>query len=155
MHSPYVGRFAPSPTGPLHLGSLVAAVASHDDARANGGRWLVRIEDVDRPRCVPGATETILNQLHALGLQHDGEVMLQSRRHVAYEAALRQLIDKGWAYPCACTRSDIERALSAQGIEPQRHAAAVYPGTCRHGLNGKVGRAWVAISKIRASAKPG
>ena len=142
MHSPYVGRFAPSPTGPLHLGSLVAAVASHDDARANGGRWLVRIEDVDRPRCVPGATETVLNQLQALGLQPNGEVMVQSQRNAAYEAALQHLIQKGWAYPCACSRSDIERALSAQGIEPQRHASAVYPGTCRHGLNGKTGRAW-------------
>jgi glutamyl-Q tRNA(Asp) synthetase len=142
MHSPYVGRFAPSPTGPLHLGSLVAAVASHDDARANGGRWLVRIEDVDRPRCVPGATETILNQLQALGLQPNGEVMVQSQRNAAYEAALQHLIQKGWAYPCACSRSDIERALLAQGIEPQRHASAVYPGTCRHGLNGKTGRAW-------------
>ena len=141
MHTPYVGRFAPSPTGPLHLGSLVAAVASHDDARANGGRWLVRIEDVDRPRCVPGATETILNQLLALGLQPNGEVMLQSQRNAAYEAALQHLIQKGWAYPCACSRSDIERALLAQGIEPQRHASAVYPGTCRHGLNGKTGRA--------------
>ena len=142
MHTPYVGRFAPSPTGPLLLGSLVAAVASHDDARANGGRWLVRIEDVDRPRCVPGATETILNQLQALGLQPNGEVMVQSQRNAAYEAALQHLIQNGWAYPCACSRSDIERALLAQGIEHQRHASAVYPGTCRHGLNGKTGRAW-------------
>ena len=142
MYTPYVGRFAPSPTGPLHLGSLVAAVASHDDARAHGGKWLVRIEDVDRPRCVPGATETILNQLLALGLQPNGEVMLQSQRNAAYEAALQHLIQKGWAYPCACSRSDIERALLAQGIEHQRHASAVYPGTCRHGLNGKTGRAW-------------
>ena len=142
MYTPYVGRFAPSPTGPLHLGSLVAAVASHDDARAHGGKWLVRIEDVDRPRCVPGATETILNQLLALGLQPNGEVMLQSQRNAVYEAALQHLIQKGWAYPCACSRSDIERALLAQGIEPQRHASAVYPGTCRHGLNGKTGRAW-------------
>ena len=142
IHAPYIGRFAPSPTGALHQGSLVAALASHEDARAHAGRWWVRIEDLDTPRCVPGASELILTQLQALGLQPDGEVWRQSNRTPAYEAALQHLIDRGWAYPCACSRSDIERALSAQGIEPQRHASAVYPGTCRHGLNGKTGRAW-------------
>lgn len=142
MEQRYVGRFAPSPTGPLHMGSLVAAVASHDDARAHGGRWLVRIEDVDGPRCLPQATETILTQLQTLGLQADGPVLVQSQRHVIYQRALQQLIDKGWAYPCACSRSDIERALLAAGVNPQRHASAVYPGTCRLGLGAKTGRAW-------------
>ncbi len=139
---PYVGRFAPSPTGPLHRGSLVAALASFQDARAHGGRWLLRIEDVDGPRCVPGATELILKQLHTLGLHPDGEVTVQSRRSTAYAAALDTLIERGWAYPCACSRSDIERALVSLGIEPQRHASVVYPGTCRPGLQGKTGRAW-------------
>lgn len=142
MKQHYVGRFAPSPTGPLHMGSLVAAVASHDDARAHGGRWLVRIEDVDGPRCLPQATQTILTQLQALGLQADGPVLVQSQRHAIYQQALQQLIHKGWAYPCACSRSDIERALLATGVNPQRHASAVYPGTCRQGLGQKMGRAW-------------
>jgi glutamyl-Q tRNA(Asp) synthetase len=139
---PYVGRFAPSPTGLLHRGSLVAALASFEDARAHGGRWLVRIEDVDGPRCVPGAARQILAQLRALGLHPDGEVMVQSQRATAYDAALKILIARGWAYPCACTRSDIERALRSAGTPPARHASAVYPGTCRNGLNGKTGRAW-------------
>jgi glutamyl-Q tRNA(Asp) synthetase len=139
---PYVGRFAPSPTGLLHRGSLVAAWASFEDARAHGGRWLVRIEDVDGPRCVPGAAEQILAQLRTLGLHPDGEVMVQSQRTSAYEAALQTLIARGWAYPCACTRNDIERALRSAGTPTPRHASAVYPGTCRHGLQGKTGRAW-------------
>ena len=141
-HAPYIGRFAPSPTGALHLGSLVAALASHDDARAHAGRWWVRIEDLDAPRCIPGASELILTQLQALGLHPDGDVWRQSNRTPAYEAALQHLIDRGWAYPCACSRSDIERALLATGIEPQRHASAVYPGTCRPGLGGRIARAW-------------
>ena len=107
----YIGRFAPSPTGPLHMGSLVAAVASYDDAHLHGGRWLVRIEDVDTARCVPGASELILTQLQSLGLTPDGPVWMQSTRGAAYEKALQQLIDRGWAYPCACSRSDIVRAL--------------------------------------------
>ena len=139
---PYVGRFAPSPTGLLHRGSLVAALASFQDARAHSGRWLVRIEDIDGPRCVPGATEQIMAQLHTLGLHPDGDVMVQSQRGPAYEAALQTLVARGWAYPCACTRSDIGRALRAAGIPVQRHAGAVYPGTCRNGLHGRTGRAW-------------
>lgn len=142
MSEPYVGRFAPSPTGALHQGSLVAALASHDDARAHQGRWLVRIEDVDGPRCVPGASQVILRQLDALGLASDGEVVRQSERTALYEQALNQLIQRGWAYPCACSRSDIERALSAAGHETPRHANAIYPGTCRNGLAGRTGRAW-------------
>jgi len=149
MSTHYVGRFAPSPTGALHRGSLVAAVASHDDARAHQGRWLVRIEDIDLPRCVPGADTEILRQLHALGLQADGEVLRQSERTPIYEQALNQLIERGWAYPCACSRSDIERALLAAGIETQRHASAVYPGTCRNGLADRIGRAWrLNVSRV-------
>jgi glutamyl-Q tRNA(Asp) synthetase len=142
MDLPYVGRFAPSPTGPLHAGSLVTALASWHDARVHAGRWLVRIEDVDGPRCVPAAADLILRQLRALGLHPDGEVMVQSQRHRAYAQALDQLVARGWAYPCACSRRDIEQALARTGVSPERHANAVYPGTCRHGLRGQTARAW-------------
>ncbi len=135
----HVGRFAPSPTGLLHAGSLVAALASWLDARAHGGQWLVRIEDVDTPRCVNGAAQTILEQLATCGMTPDGPVLWQSERHVAYQSALDQLIARGWAYPCACSRKDIE---AAQTQAVTRHQAAVYPGTCRSGLNGKPARAW-------------
>ena len=135
----YVGRFAPSPTGLLHAGSLVAALASWLDARAHGGQWLVRIEDVDTSRCVNGAAQTILEQLATCGMTPDGPVLWQSERHAAYQSALDQLIAQGWAYPCACSRKDIE---SAQTQAVARHQTAIYPGTCRSGLNGKPARAW-------------
>ena len=138
----YIGRFAPSPTGPLHAGSLVAALASWLDARAHGGQWLVRIEDVDTPRCVAGADQLILQQLSALGLHADTDVVWQSQRHAHYEAALQHLIDKGWAYPCGCSRKDIEEAQALRGVHRERHTLAVYPGTCRDGLHGKTARAW-------------
>jgi len=138
----YVGRFAPSPTGPLHAGSLVAALASWLDARAHGGRWLVRIEDVDRPRCVPGADALILEQLAACGLQPDEPPWWQSKRDAAYEQALRTLVTAGTAYPCGCTRRDIEEALAARGVAHERFAERPYPGTCRSGLHGKPARAW-------------
>src|SRR6185369_1834932 len=112
MASGYVGRFAPSPTGPLHPGSLVAALASWLDARAHGGRWLVRIEDVDTPRCIPGAAETILQQLADCALVPDDEPVWQSQRDSLYQAALDQLIHEGRAYPYACSRKDIEHALA-------------------------------------------
>lgn len=143
--SPYRGRFAPSPTGALHAGSLVAALASWLDARAHGGVWLVRIEDVDTPRCVPGADATILRQLATCGLVSDEPVVWQSQRGAWYQAALDQLLDQGMAYPCACSRKDIEHALLAEGLQRERHHAAPYPGTCRPergGLAGRVGRAW-------------
>jgi glutamyl-Q tRNA(Asp) synthetase len=142
---PYRGRFAPSPTGPLHAGSLVAALASWLDARAHGGAWLVRIEDVDTPRCVPGADRLILDQLAACGLQSDEPVTWQSPRGALYQQALDRLIATGQAYPCACSRKDIEAALIAQGVVRERHQAAVYPGTCRPergGLRGREPRAW-------------
>ena len=130
----YCGRFAPSPTGPLHAGSLVAALASWLDARAHAGTWLVRIEDVDTPRCVAGAAERILAQLVACGLVPDEVPWVQSGRGDAYAGALQQLRAAGFAYPCGCTRKDIDRAL---GQRHQRFSQRVYPGTCRRGLQGK------------------
>lgn len=131
------GRFAPSPTGPLHLGSLVAAAGSWLYARAAGGRWLVRMEDIDTPRVMPGSAEEILAALQRYGFAWDGEVVWQSRRTQLYEAALNELRAKGLVYDCACSRADLQRAASAPlGREP------VYPGTCRDGLAaGKVARA--------------
>lgn len=142
LFSAYTGRFAPSPTGVLHPGSLVAALSSWLDARVHGGRWLVRIEDVDGPRCVPGAADQILQQLAVCGLFADEPVLWQSTRGQAYQAALDNLVAKGWAYPCGCSRKDIEDMQSLQGMERARHSAAVYPGTCRDGLKGKTARAW-------------
>lgn len=138
----YVGRFAPSPTGPLHAGSLVAALASWLDTRAHSGQWLVRMEDVDTPRCIPGADQTILQQLSTCGLVSDAPVMYQSQRSDAYQAALDRLIAKGWAYPCGCSRKEIEDTQAQLGHARERHTAAVYPGTCRDGLQGKAPRAW-------------
>jgi glutamyl-Q tRNA(Asp) synthetase len=138
----YMGRFAPSPTGPLHAGSLVAALASWLDARAHGGRWLLRIEDVDTPRCVAGAAQEIFRQLTACALMPDEEPVWQSRRGSFYQAALDRLANEGRAYPCACSRKDIERALTAAGHSRERHAEWVYPGTCRAGLAGRPPRAW-------------
>jgi glutamyl-Q tRNA(Asp) synthetase len=149
-----VGRFAPSPTGALHAGSLVAALASWLDARAHGGRWLVRIEDVDTPRCVPGAAEHILAQLAACGLIADDTPVWQSTRSALYEAALMRLTDSGWVYPCACTRSDIERALRERGSVRPRHQELVYPGTCRAGLHGKPARA-MRVLVAASTSRPG
>ena len=140
--SAYRGRFAPSPTGPLHAGSLVAALASWLDARAHGGQWLVRIEDVDKPRCVAGADEEILRQLAPCGLLPDERPVWQSRRAALYQTALDRLVREGKAYPCACSRKDIEEALRALGRERPRHGELVYPGTCRDGLQGRAPRAW-------------
>ena len=135
-----VGRFAPSPTGPLHFGSLVAALASYCDARARGGTWLVRIEDVDEPRTRPGASEAILHTLARCGFRWDGEVVVQSVRTALYENALAHLIADGNAYPCACTRRELESAPLGAGGE------RVYPGTCRDGVPadraGRAKRAW-------------
>ena len=140
--APYLGRFAPSPTGPLHAGSLVAALASWLDARAHGGRWLVRIEDIDPPRCPPGVNQQILRQLHACHLVPDAPPQWQSQRHALYAQALAQLQADGWAYPCGCTRRDMDAAFAAQGLVHERHGERPYPGTCRDGLHGKVGRTW-------------
>ena len=131
--SGYLGRFAPSPTGPLHAGSLVAALASWLDARAHGGRWLLRIEDVDTPRTVAGADQIILQQLGACGLHPDTPPVWQSQRSALYQSALQQLIAQGLAYVCTCSRKDIEIALAARGHTRTRHAELVYPGSCRLG----------------------
>ncbi len=139
--APYTGRFAPSPTGPLHAGSLVAALASWLDARAHRGRWLVRIEDVDTPRCLRGADQVILGQLAICGLLPDEEPLYQSRRGAAYAAALARLQARGLVYPCGCTRREIEDAMVALGILHERFEERVYPGTCRAGLHGKPARA--------------
>jgi len=135
----YIGRFAPSPTGPLHAGSLVAALASWLDARAQGGRWLVRIEDVDTPRCPPDTDRLILDQLARCGLLPDETPLWQSARTARYAEALEQLKQQGWAYPCGCSRKDIAALATAPH---ERHGELVYPGTCRDGLHGKPARAW-------------
>jgi glutamyl-Q tRNA(Asp) synthetase len=139
------GRFAPSPTGPLHFGSLVAALASWLDARAAGGRWLVRMEDLDTPRVQPGADALILGALQALGLEWDGPVAYQSQRRPLYEAALLRL--QGHVYACGCSRREIADsalALAADG-------AQVYPATCRAGL--PPGRSARAV-RVRTDGEP-
>ena len=133
----YIGRFAPSPTGPLHAGSLVAALASYLDARAHQGRWLIRIEDIDETRTIAGAADDIIHTLSALGMQSDEPIIWQSQRKSRYEAAFLELENK--VYPCACSRKEIADSrvsLSSDG-------AAIYPGTCRTGLaEGRIARAW-------------
>ncbi len=136
------GRFAPSPTGELHAGSLVAALASWLDTRSLKGEWWVRMEDVDGPRCIDGAAANILHQLSLCGLHSDSEVIYQSHRNTLYEQARNRLIAKGLAYPCACTRKEIEEQQATLGLSLERHKSAVYPGTCRNGLHDKPARAW-------------
>jgi glutamyl-Q tRNA(Asp) synthetase len=126
-----VGRFAPSPTGPLHLGSLVAAVGSWLFARSQGGRWLLRMEDLDTPRIVPGMADDILRTLEQLGLEWDGPVVWQSQRKDAYESACLDLLTKGLLYPCGCSRADLARSASAP--HPGEDGPA-YPGTCQDGV---------------------
>lgn len=140
----YIGRFAPSPTGPLHVGSLIAAVGSYLDARTHGGQWLLRLEDVDEPRCSQAHADEILRVLEACGFEWDGEVAYQSRRKELYQAALERLVDTGQAYPCACSRREIADS-SVSGIE-----GPVYPGTCRSGLQGRAPRAW----RVRVDSGP-
>ena len=130
---PYVGRFAPSPTGRLHMGSMVAALASWLDARSQGGTWLLRMEDLDPPREVPGAADDILRTLEAFGLTWDGEVTCQSQRHALYAEALDTLKREGHAFGCICTRKDLA-STSVNGL---------YPGTCKAGLpQGESPRSW-------------
>jgi glutamyl-Q tRNA(Asp) synthetase len=124
----YRGRFAPTPSGPLHFGSIVAAVGSYLEARTHGGEWHVRIDDLDPPRVAPGATDSILRCLEQLGFEWDGPVVYQSQRTPAYHAALYGLRQRGLVYPCACTRKEISGQARA-GVE-----GPVYPGTCRDGM---------------------
>ncbi len=135
MNSGYRGRFAPSPTGPLHFGSLVAAVASYLEARSRGGTWLVRIDDLDPPRTVAGAADNILRTLAACGMHWDGEVIFQSTHRDAYHAALHELRSRAHVYPCACSRREIADS-GARGID-----GPIYPGTCRNGMVGYPSRA--------------
>ncbi|CAB1371030.1 tRNA glutamyl-Q(34) synthetase GluQRS [Denitratisoma oestradiolicum] len=140
----YCGRFAPSPTGPLHFGSLAAALGSCLEARARGGLWRVRMEDVDLPRCRPGADRQILSTLEAFGFAWDGEVIYQTARHEAYRAVLERLKAGGRVFPCACTRRELaDSALAPDG-------AHLYPGTCRNGLPpGRKARAWrLAVPEV-------
>jgi len=140
----YRGRFAPSPTGPLHFGSIVAAVGSFLQAKSRGGEWLVRMEDIDPPRVVPGAADDILRTLETFGLYWDGTVMYQSRRHGVYEAAMNMLERLDAIYPCACSRREIADS-SVSGVD-----GPVYPGTCRGGLTeGRAPRAW----RVRVSGR--
>ena len=124
---PYRGRFAPSPTGLLHAGSLMTAVGSYLEARCRGGEWWVRMEDLDPPREMPGAADDILRTLEAFGFEWDGEVVYQSQRHHLYQAALQQLIDSGHVYPCSCSRKEIT-SIARRGVDGH-----VYPGWCRDG----------------------
>jgi len=126
--APYVGRFAPSPTGPLHFGSLVAAVASYLQARAQAGRWLLRIEDIDPPREQAGATRSILEALEHYGFEWDGDVIYQSASRASHDEALHGLLDRGLAYPCSCSRRDLADA-------PRGPLGTIYPGTCRAGCD--------------------
>lgn len=119
--TPYIGRFAPSPTGDLHFGSLLAAVASYLQAKTSGGKWLLRIEDIDSPREVAGSAQSIIEELSRFGLTSDEPVLFQSSRGLAYQQACDRLVDSGQAYWCGCTRKD-------------RTSAGIYPGTCRNGL---------------------
>ncbi|NMF89518.1 tRNA glutamyl-Q(34) synthetase GluQRS [Aromatoleum petrolei] len=134
---PYIGRFAPSPTGPLHFGSLVAAIGSFLEARSRAGRWLLRIEDVDAPRTVPGAADAIIATLARFGFEWDGEIVWQSRRLDAYRTAFEQLRVAGHVFPCACTRREMADSALA------RDGSRIYPGTCRTGLPpGRSAHAW-------------
>ncbi|MDC7705040.1 tRNA glutamyl-Q(34) synthetase GluQRS [Vogesella indigofera] len=134
---PYRGRFAPSPTGLLHAGSLTTAVGSYLEAKRHGGEWWLRMEDLDPPREMAGAADAILRTLQAFGFEWDGELVYQHDRHERYRAALAQLVAQGDAYGCGCTRKEIAAAghHGADGM--------VYPGTCRHGVApGRSARAW-------------
>ena len=142
----YRGRFAPSPTGPLHFGSLVAAVGSYLDARAHGGEWLLRMEDVDTPRNVPGAAAGILKTLEAFGFEWDGPVLWQSRRADAYAAALDRLRAAGLAYGCGCSRREIADSATRPAVD----GGLAYPGTCRNSLaHGRGVRSW----RLRAGSE--
>lgn len=126
--SGYIGRFAPSPTGPLHFGSLIAAVASYLDARRHAGRWLLRIEDIDPPRAEAGADTAIIRALESYGFQWDGDIYYQSCRADAHRSIIQSLVDTGRAYPCGCSRRDLADC-------PTGPLGIIYPGRCRNGCD--------------------
>jgi glutamyl-Q tRNA(Asp) synthetase len=135
LHTNYVGRFAPSPTGPLHFGSLVAAVASYCDAKANNGKWLLRMEDLDTPREMVGAADDILRTLEAFGFEWDGAIIYQSQRSAIYAEAFNALQKQKLIYPCTCTRKEIADSTNTQGID-----GLIYPKTCanKHALGANI-----------------
>jgi len=142
----YIGRFAPSPTGSLHFGSLVAAVASYCDAKANQGKWLVRMEDLDKPREIAGAADTILSQLEAFGFTWDGEIRYQSQRSALYTEAFQQLNAQNVLYPCTCTRKEIADSSQQWGID-----GVIYPETClTQALKPHASIAW----RVKTNAAP-
>jgi glutamyl-Q tRNA(Asp) synthetase len=147
MNAPYIGRFAPSPTGPLHLGSLATALGSYLDARLHQGQWLVRIEDIDQGRSKPEFTEDILRSLTAHGLQPDETPKIQSQRHAIYQTALEQLQLRTLTYPCACNRKTLDAVNSGRAFGQNR----IYPGTCRQGL--QAGQSALAI-RFRCPTHP-
>lgn len=128
---PVIGRFAPSPTGPLHFGTLLAALGSYLLAKCSGGRWLLRIEDLDPPRVIPGSADAMLGLLDQLGLEWDGEVVYQSNRYERYRQVLKELRGQGQVFDCSCTRREILASAPHPGEE-----GPVYPGTCRSGIRG-------------------
>ncbi len=147
-HPTYVGRFAPSPTGPLHFGSLIAALASYLDARAHGGTWLVRIEDVDETRCDPVYAPQILDTLQGFGLRWDGDVVVQSQRQQRYDEALAALSAAGHLYACECSRREMADSAVA-GID-----GLIYPGTCRHKGLALTGSASPTATRFAVAAAP-
>ena len=140
---PYIGRFAPSPTGPLHFGSLVAAVASYCDAKSNGGQWLLRMEDLDKPREMVGAANNILRSLEAFGFEWDAPIIVQSHRSEIYETYLHHLNRKGFIYACTCSRKEIADSSAASGVD-----GAIYSKTCEH--NRLNGQSHASTSRINA-----
>jgi glutamyl-Q tRNA(Asp) synthetase len=139
IETPYIGRFAPSPSGPLHAGSLVAAMASYLDAKLHNGVWLLRIEDIDETRTIPDAVPAIKQALLRMGMQWDQNIVTQSERKPLYQSACDRLT--AHIYNCACTRKEILDSITRTGQPMAADGAAIYPGTCRNGIaNGKIGR---------------
>jgi len=134
MDKPIIGRFAPTPSGPLHFGSLVTALASYCHARSQQGQWLIRIEDVDTPRVVEGSVDQILTNLEYFGFEWDGEILYQSHQFDRYQAGLEQLLDQGLAFACECSRRTLREAKAKSGP-----LGMIYPGTCRNKQLGLAG----------------
>lgn len=144
-----IGRFAPSPTGPLHFGSLLAALASYLEAKTKSGKWLVRMEDLDKPREMPGAADNILHTLEAFGFEWDGEVVYQSQRGTLYQEALNQINAKSLIYQCDCSRREIADSYNKKPVQ-RGIEGLIYPGTCRHKTMVKTPNA----SRVIVNAEP-